>query len=55
MRADSLASALSVLEPAKGLELIRSLPAASALIVERTENGIATHESRGFQQHLAED
>jgi thiamine biosynthesis lipoprotein len=55
MRADSLASALSVLEPAKGLALMQGFPAASALIVERTENGIATHESRGFQQHLVEE
>ena len=54
MRADSLASALSVLEPAKGLKLIQSLPTASALIVERTENGIAIHESRGFQQQLVD-
>ncbi len=44
--ADSLATAVSVLGPDRGLELIRSTPGTAALFVWQTERGIETRRER---------
>ena len=44
---DSLATAVSVLGPKRGLELIRSTRGTAALIIQATEQGVRTYES-GF-------
>ncbi len=43
---DSLATAMSVLGPKQGLDLVKSYPGAGALFVLETEQGIRTHELR---------
>ncbi len=44
--ADSYATAVSVLGPKRGLELVEATPGAAALIVRDVEGKIETHESR---------
>ncbi len=44
--ADSLATAVSVLGPKRGLQLINSTPGTAALFVQQTEQGIRTFELR---------
>jgi thiamine biosynthesis lipoprotein len=44
--ADSLATAVSVLGPKRGIEVIRSAPGTALLFVQRTEQGIRTFQSR---------
>jgi thiamine biosynthesis lipoprotein len=48
MSADSLATAVSVLGPAKGLALIDETPGAAALIVRAPDDKVEVHESRRF-------
>lgn len=48
LTADSLATAVSVLGPERGLKLIADTPGAAALIVVATDDGVKTHESPGF-------
>ena len=48
IEADSLASAVSVLGPKRGLELIERTAGAEALIFRAPEGKIEIHESRGF-------
>lgn len=50
MRADSLASAVSVLGPEQGLPLIEQAPGTSALIVRRDKDRIHFYESTAFRQ-----
>jgi len=49
--ADSLATAVSVLGPAKGLKLIEQFPQAAAHIVRRPGREIEVHESRKFRSY----
>lgn len=44
--ADSLATAVNVLGPERGIEVIRSTPGTSVLFVQRTEHGIRSFQSR---------
>jgi thiamine biosynthesis lipoprotein len=44
--ADSLATAVSVLGPEHGLQLINSMPGTAALFIQQTEQGIRAFESR---------
>ncbi|UCD76262.1 MAG: FAD:protein FMN transferase, partial [Phycisphaerales bacterium] len=46
--ADALASAISVLGPARGLALLRRFPGTSALVEIRTEHGIERFGSDSF-------
>jgi thiamine biosynthesis lipoprotein len=46
--ADSLATAVSVLGPAKGLKLIEQFPRVAAHVVRRPGRAIEVHESRNF-------
>lgn len=46
--ADSLATAVSVLGPAKGLKLVEQFPQTAAHIVRRPGTNIEVHESRNF-------
>ena len=46
--ADALATAICVMGPARGIELIDKLPNTAALIVLVTDDGVKTHESRDF-------
>lgn len=48
--ADSLATAVSVLGPEKGLELIEETPGCAALIMRNAELGIEMHVSRRFSK-----
>lgn len=50
--ADALATALCVLEPARGLELVATLGDVEALIVTADDAGPVVRESPGFSQHL---
>ena len=50
--ADSLATAVSVLGPAKGLKLVQESPQTAAHIVRRPGAAIEVHESRQFHSHL---
>lgn len=50
--ADSLASAVSVLGPERGLKLIESTPGAAALIVRAADGQPRTSISRRFQQRI---
>jgi thiamine biosynthesis lipoprotein len=45
---DSLATAVSILGPKRGLELIDATPGTSALFVVQTNQGIRTFESKSF-------
>jgi thiamine biosynthesis lipoprotein len=51
--ADSLATAVSVLGPRKGLKLVEQFPPAAALIVRQPGAGIEVHESRNFASYQA--
>ncbi len=57
MTADSLASAVSVLGPERGMALIASTPGVEALLVFQNESGIVTKQSPGFERwaHNKED
>ncbi len=46
--ADAFASAVSVLGPDRGLELVEQLPGIEALIVEQLNGGVVTRQSTGF-------
>ncbi len=48
IEADSLATAVSVLGPEKGLQLIETIPDAAAFIVVANGNSVSTHVSRRF-------
>ncbi len=48
MTADSLATALCVMTPEKGIRLVESLPGVSALVTRRTSAGIKHYRSAGF-------
>ena len=48
--ADSLASAVSVLGPRAGLELIEKTPQTEALIFTETVDGVESHQSGGFDK-----
>lgn len=48
MTADSVATAVSVLGPERGLELIAKMPGTAALIVVATDDGVKTHYSPNF-------
>lgn len=48
IEADSLATAVSVLDPASGMRLIEATPNASALIVVEQDGGEQTHRSQRF-------
>jgi thiamine biosynthesis lipoprotein len=48
---DSLATAVSVLGPKKGLELIDATEGAACLILEATPKGQVTHESKRWRMH----
>lgn len=55
IQADSLASAVSVLGPEKGVGLIEDTSATEAFIVVATESGEATsHQSSGFQEFVVQ-
>jgi FAD:protein FMN transferase len=51
MLADSLATAVSVLGPAQGMELIKSIGNAAARIVRMPDQKIEVNESDGFSKH----
>ena len=51
--ADSLSTALSVLGPQPGLELIAELPGVEARIQQLDGGAVRTHDSRGFHRRLA--
>ena len=51
--ADSLASAVSVLGPEKGIKLIDDTPNTAALIVRAPDGKVETHESRRWKQFKA--
>ncbi|MBM3837912.1 MAG: FAD:protein FMN transferase [Verrucomicrobia bacterium] len=53
--ADSLATAVSVLGPEKGLKLIDRTPGAAARIVRSPEERLETYESKPFQSFLDPD
>jgi FAD:protein FMN transferase len=54
MTADALASALSVLGPQRGLELIERIEGAEAYVVTRDAAGVTqTHSSSGLADHFA--
>lgn len=55
MSADSLASAVSVLGPQRGLSLVDQTPGACVLIMEEINGEIVTHPSRGFDRLLTAD
>jgi thiamine biosynthesis lipoprotein len=44
--ADSLATAVSVLGPGRGLKLINSMPGTSALFIEQVDQGLRTFEAK---------
>jgi len=48
MTADSLATALCVMSPEKGIRLVESLPGVSALVTRRTAKGVRHYRSAGF-------
>ncbi len=48
MTADSLATALCVMAPEKGIRLVESLPRVSAQVTRRTSAGIRHYRSAGF-------
>jgi len=50
--ADSFATAVSVLGPKRGLELVEAEPAAAALIVRQVEGQVETHESRRLRDYV---
>jgi thiamine biosynthesis lipoprotein len=51
---DSLATAVSVLGPERGLELVKSYRDTGILFVLKTEQGIRTHEWR-FPRFMSKD
>lgn len=53
--ADSLATAVSVLGPEKGLELVAKTPGAQVLILRMESGRPATYESSGFKRFAAPD
>jgi FAD:protein FMN transferase len=53
--ADSLATAASVLGPARGMELIECTPGAEAHIVRRPDEQVEMLESSGFSRYYAPD
>ena len=53
--ADSLDTAISVMGPQAGLELIETIPGAAAFIVRPTEDEPEIYESRHFKDFLAPD
>jgi thiamine biosynthesis lipoprotein len=53
--ADSMATAVSVLGPAKGLKLIESTPRASAIIVRNRDGMVETFESKRFEDNVARE
>jgi FAD:protein FMN transferase len=56
MQADALASAVSVLSPDRGLELIEATPEAEAFIVKLDESGQPeTYRSSGFEKFLLDE
>jgi len=48
--ADALASAVSVLGPEAGIELIEDTPAAAALIVQQEQDELKQHQSAGWRK-----
>ena len=50
--ADSIATAVSVLGPEKGLQLIEAMPDAAALIVRNRDGGVETVVSERFDKYL---
>lgn len=52
MFADALASALSVLQPKKGLRLLRKYPGSEAYIQQNLEGEIRNHASTGFYERI---
>lgn len=48
MEADSLASAVSVLGPEKGIALLDRTKGTSGLTITKAADGVRTHQSRGF-------
>ena len=51
MSADSLATAVSVLGPGKGLQLIEQTPGAAAFIVRNLDGKLETYESKRFAEY----
>lgn len=54
MAADALATAVSVLGPEKGLELIAHTPGAEVLIVQLVDGAVQLQQSPGFARIPAE-
>ncbi len=52
MAADSLATAVSVLGPERGLALIESIPGAAVFVVRNRDDVLETFESRRFASYL---
>lgn len=51
--ADSLSTAVSVLGPAKGLELVDETPRAAALVARQEDDGVKSYESKRLADFLA--
>ena len=51
--ADSLASAVSVLGPERGLKLIEAIPGAAALVVRKVDGNVEQYESQRFGRLIA--
>jgi thiamine biosynthesis lipoprotein len=47
---DGLATAISVLGPDRGLELVESTPGAAALMIQETEQGVKMFKSRNWRE-----
>ena len=53
MMADALATALMVMGPVKGLELIENIKGVEAVITVRNENGFSNHFSSAYDQFVS--
>ena len=49
---DGLATAVAVLGWENGLRLVDSMPGVAGLVMEKTADGVRTHESAGWKGHL---
>jgi thiamine biosynthesis lipoprotein len=54
VRADALATALSVLGPKEGIKLIESMPEVEAMMIEGPPEEPKVHKSSGFDKYVIE-
>lgn len=55
MLADSLATAVILLDPQKALNLIERNKAAEALLIEKTDTGFKIYQTSGFKNYIIQD